>query len=76
MQSHIDQRCQILAWLSLLEPRLRHYDIRDRRAENVGERLLQAEEFRSRCASSGGGKGNNATFFLHGDPGVGQFFLR
>ena len=75
MQSQIDQRCQILAWLSLLEPRLQHYDIRDRRAENVGEQLLQSEEFRSWCAGSGDGESNSATFFCYADPEVEQTLL-
>ena len=32
-----DGRSNILAWLSPLEPRLRHQDIQDNRVEDVGE---------------------------------------
>ena len=42
-----DDRTHILAWLSPQDPRLRHQDIRDRRVGNVGQYILQAEEFRS-----------------------------
>ena len=42
-----DDGSQLLAWLSPLEPKLRHQDIRERRVENVGEWLMQTEEFRS-----------------------------
>jgi len=48
-----DERSNILAWLSPLEPRLRHKDIQDRRVENVGEWVLETEEFKSWYASSG-----------------------
>jgi len=72
----IADRSQILAWLSPLEPRLRHQDIQDRRAENVGEWLLQTEEFRSWRAGSGGGESDNAVLFCYGDPGVGKTYIR
>jgi len=71
-----DSRPQILAWLSPLEPRLRHQDIRDRRVENVGEWLLQAEEFRSWYASGGRSESDNAALFCYGDPGVGKTYIR
>ena len=71
-----DERSQILTWLSPLEPRLRHEDILDRRVENVGEWLLQTEEFINWCASSRGGESDNAVLFCYGDPGVGKTFIR
>ena len=71
-----DERLQILTWLSPLEPRLRHQDIRDRRVENVGEWLLQAEEFRSWQANTGRGESDNAVLFCYGDPGVGKTYIR
>jgi hypothetical protein len=40
---------EILAWLSPLEPRIRHQDLRTRRADNVGEWLLQTDEFQRWC---------------------------
>ena len=71
-----DDRSNILAWLSPLEPRLRHQDIQDRRVENVGEWLLQTEEFRSWHAGSGGSESDNTVLFCYGDPGVGKTYIR
>ena len=70
-----DDQPQILTWLSPLEPRLRHEDILDRRVENVGEWLLQTEEFINWYAGSGG-ESDNAVLFCYGDPGVGKTFIR
>ena len=67
-----DDRSNILAWLSPLEPRLRHQGIQDHRVEDVGEWLLQAEEFGSWYAGSGGRESDNAVLFCYGDPGVGK----
>lgn len=72
----VDDRPQILAWLSPLEPRLRHKDIQESRAENVGEWVLETEEFRGWHASSGGSGSDNAVLFCYGDPGVGKTFIR
>jgi len=71
-----DDRPNILAWLSPLDPRLRHQDIRDRRVENVGEWLLQTVEFKSWCVGSEGGKSDKAVLFCYGDPGVGKTYIR
>jgi len=71
-----DDRSQILTWLSPLEPRLRHKDIQDSRAENVGEWVLQTEEFKSWCATSGGSESDKAVLFCYGNPGVGKTFIR
>ena len=71
-----DDRSQVLAWLSPLEPGLRHRDIQDSRAENIGEWVLQTEEFRSWYAGSGGSESDNAVLLCHGDPGVGKSFIR
>jgi len=71
-----DDRSDVLAWLSPLNPKLRHRDIRDSRVENVGEWLLQTEEFRSWQAGCGGTKSDNAVLFCYGDPGVGKTFIR
>jgi len=71
-----NNRSQILTWLSPLEARLRHQGIRRARAENVGEWVLQTEEFRSWYASSGGDESENAVLFCYGDPGVGKTFIR
>ena len=50
-----DEGPNILTWLSQLDPKLRHQDIRDRRVGNIGEWVLQTEEFRSWYTGSGGG---------------------
>ena len=70
-----DERSQILSWLSPLEPRLRHQDVRDRRVENIGEWLLQTKEFKSWYAGSGGGESDNAVLFCSGDPGAGKTYI-
>ena len=71
-----DDRSNILAWLSPLDPKSRHQDIQDRRVEDIGEWLLQTEEFRSWCAGSGGDESDNAVLFCYGNPGVGKTYLR
>ena len=72
----VDERSQVLAWLSPLEPSVRHHDIRERRVEDVGEWLLRTEEFRNWYAGSGGSESENAVLFCYGDPGVGKTFIR
>jgi len=71
-----DDRPNILAWLSPLDPKLRHQDIQGRRVENVGEWLLQTEEFRNWYTGSEGGESDNAVLFCYGDPGVGKTYIR
>ena len=71
-----DDRSQLLAWLSPLEPRLRHKTIQESRAKGVGEWVLGTEEFRNWYTSSGGGDSDKAVLFCYGDPGVGKTFIR
>ena len=71
-----DDRSQLLAWLSPLEPGLRHWDIQDRRVEEVGDWLIQTEEFRKWCGFDREGEGDKAVLFCYGDPGVGKTFMR
>ena len=71
-----DDRSQLLAWLSPLEPKLRHRDIQERRVDNVGEWLLQTEEFRRWHDGSGEIEGDKAVLFCYGGPGVGKTFIR
>jgi len=70
-----DDRSQLLTWLSL-EPRLRHRDIQEHRVDNIGEWLIQTEEFRSWHDGSGEGEGDKAVLFGYGDPGAGKTFIR
>jgi len=71
-----EDRSNILAWLSPLDPKSRHQDIQDRRVESIGEWLLQTEGFRSWHAGSGEDESDNAVLFCYGDPGVGKTYIR
>jgi len=71
-----DDRSQILHWLSPLDPRLRHQDIRERRVDGVGEWLMRTEEFKRWCGLSGEGEDDKAVLFCSGNPGVGKTFVR
>ena len=71
-----DDRPNVLTWLSPLDPKFRHRDVQSRRVENVGEWLLQTEEFRSWYVGSEGGESDNAVLFCYGDPGVGKTYIR
>jgi len=71
-----DDRSNILAWLSPLDPRSRHQDIQERRVESIGEWLLRTEGFRSWHAGSKGDGSDSAVLFCYGDPGVGKTYIR
>ena len=66
----------MLTWLSPLDPKFRHKDIQGHRVENVGEWLLETEEFRCWYASNEGDASDNALLFCYGDPGVGKTYIR
>jgi len=71
-----DERAEILAWLSPLDPRLQHQDIRAHRIKYVGDWLLQKEQYRNWFNGIYGGGPNNSTLFCYGDPGVGKTYIR
>ena len=71
-----EDRSEILTWLSPLEPRIRHQDLRTRRADNVGEWLLQTDEFQRWFDGSQQVGSENATLFCCGGPAVGKTYLR
>ena len=71
-----DERSQILAWLSPLQPQRRHYDIQTRRVDEVGDWLLQTEEYRNWFDGLRGGKSDGSALFCYGDPGVGKTYIR
>ena len=73
--SSVDERA-ILAWLSPLEPRIRHEDIRAQRVEDVGDWLLRTEEYRNWFDGTRGGESDNSALFCHGSPGVGKTYIR
>jgi len=70
-----DERSEILAWLSPLEPRIRHQDIRSRRVDKVGDWLFQTEEYRNWFGGVPGGE-SDAALFCYGNPGVGKTYIR
>ena len=71
-----DERSEILAWLSSLEPCTRHQDVQTRRADNVGEWLLQTGEFQRWCDGARHGESDHQILFCCGGPGVGKTYLR
>ena len=71
-----DDRAQLLAWLSPLDPGLRHCDIQERRVNDIGEWLIGTEEFRRWCGLGGERGGDKAVLFCYGNPGVGKTFIR
>ncbi|RPA96471.1 hypothetical protein L873DRAFT_1791626 [Choiromyces venosus 120613-1] len=72
-----DNRSEILAWLSPLEPRLQHQDIRTSRVEDVGDWLLKTDQFRSWFygASTRQDGSDSATLLCYGSPGVGKTYI-
>ena len=72
----VDDRPNILAWLSPLEPKLRHQGIQDRRVGGVGEWVLQIDEFKSWYAGGGTSESDKAVLFCYGGPGVGKTYIR
>jgi len=71
-----EDRSEILTWLSPLEPRIRHQDLRTRRAGNIGEWLLQTDEFQRWCNGSQQVGSEHAALFCCGGPAVGKTYLR
>ena len=71
-----DERAEILAWLSPVEPRVRHDGIRVHRVEDVGDWLLLTEEYRSWFDYNRDGEPNNSALFCYGDPGAGKTYIR
>lgn len=68
-------RAEILAWLSPLEPRVRHKEVRSRRVPEVGDWLLRTEVFQGWSSVSSQDEFDNATLFCYGDPGVGKTYI-
>ena len=71
-----DDRSQLLAWLSPLDPGLQHWEIQERRVNGVGEWLTQTEEFRRWYGLGRGSKGERAVLFCYGNPVAGKTFIR
>ena len=71
-----DERSEILAWLSPLEPCARHRDLRNNRADTVGEWLLRTDEFQRWCNIAEQNEQEHATLFYCSDPAVGKTYFR
>ena len=65
---------EIMQWLSPLDPRGMHQDVRTDRLDGVGNWLLETKEFREWRSKEDGA--DKAVLFCHGDPGVGKTYLR
>jgi len=70
-----DHEAKILAWLSPLEPRIRHRDIGAQRVDSIGAWLLESREFKCWHNSSPGDKANYPALFCHGNPGAGKSYI-
>ena len=72
--STIDERAEILSWISRLEPLQRHQDIQTQRLDGVGEWFLRTTEFQTWY---GGTEGCiDTTLFCLGVPGAGKTFMK
>ena len=69
-----DENPEIMQWLSPLNPKRRHQDVRADRLDGVGNWLLQTKEFREWKSDEGGA--DKAVLFCCGDPGVGKTYIR
>jgi len=72
----IDQRAEILDWLSPLEPRIRHQDLRNSRVTNAGDWVMKTEEFTRWRDGNGGDESDNPALFCYGNPGAGKTYIR
>ena len=70
-----DDRSEILAWLSPLEPRARHRDIGAQRLDSIGAWLLETKEFRRWHNRTGDDGSIHATLFCDGNPGAGKSYI-
>ena len=70
-----DDESKVLAWLSPLEPEVRHQDICDQRVDGIGGWLLETKEFRSWYNGNEKGETDQAALFCYGDPGVGKSYI-
>ena len=68
-------RSEILAWLSPLEPQVRHRDIGARRVDSIGAWLLETEEFKCWKNGSRDGGAYRPILFCDGNPGVGKSYI-
>ena len=70
-----DEKAEILAWLSPLEPQRRHKDIRTRRVDEVGDWLLETDVYLDWFSGIRGEKSDGSALFCCGGPGVGKTYI-
>jgi len=71
-----EESSRIQAWLSPLEPDIRHRAISNRRLDGIGDWVLQGNEFESWRESHGQGGLLDPTLLCYGGQGVGKTFIR
>jgi len=71
----VDDRSEILEWLSPLEPLIRHQDIRKRRADNLGEWRMQTSKFQNWCDGAQQEGSESGALFCPGDLGAGKTYF-
>ena len=71
-----DEDSGILAWLSPLDPHIRHHDIRTRRVDKVGDWFLQTREYQNWLGGIGQDGSDGRALFCYGGPGVGKSYIR
>ena len=64
-QAMADENCQIMGWLSPLDPQRKHQDVRTDRFDSVGSGYLESSKFRE--WTSGEGAAGKAVF-CYGNP--------
>ena len=69
-----DENPEVMQWLSPLDPRGRHHDVRTDRVDGVGNWLLKTKEWREWRGNEGGE--DKDVLFCYGNPGVGKTYLR
>ena len=70
------KKAEILAWVSPLEPQIRHQEIRAHRVDEVGGGLLQTQEYQNWLAGIREGESDGLALFCYGDRGVGKTHIR
>jgi len=71
-----DERSEILSWLSPLEPQIRNHDIQARRVDEVGDWVIQTQEYQNWFRGTRGGIFEGTALFCYGGPGVGKTYIR
>ena len=69
-----EQSSRVQAWLSPLEPDIRHRAVNKGRMEGVGDWVLHRNEFESWYGSQDGS--GDPTLLCYGGQGVGKTFIR